>query len=181
MVDFTGTGTEETSSVTIVATVGGSTSNSYITLATAETILAQYLAMFTSGWTAATDDNKAKALIQATRDIDTLNLKGVKYSNYLYGDASYQPLHFPIRKEALGDTLTIPPEVQRATVLQAAYLLRSGTAKVATSDIMASGIKSQGIGHYSNTISNQSFSIVCPEARAELKDYLVHGARLERR
>lgn len=164
--------------VTIVATAGSSTANSYITLADAKTVLGKYLSMYTSAWDTATDDQKSQALIQATRDIDSLNLRGAKYKgDYPHSDSSYQALHFPTAE----DDSEIPPEVERATCLQAAFLLRSGAAKIATSDMIASGVKSQGIGHFNTTISKYASDRVCSEAAAEMRDWIVYGAKIERR
>lgn len=60
--------------VTLDATLGGTTSNSYVELATAEAIAA----MLPSGdtWIALTDDEKNMSLVQATRWLETLDYKG---------------------------------------------------------------------------------------------------------
>lgn len=55
--------------VVVVATVGGVSSNSYLTLADAETYFASRL--YTDTWDEASDDRKNRALIMATRLMDT--------------------------------------------------------------------------------------------------------------
>ena len=60
--------------VTLDATLSGSTSNSYLTLVTAEQIAANMPGG--PDWIAATQDEKNLSLIQATRWLETLNYKG---------------------------------------------------------------------------------------------------------
>jgi hypothetical protein len=58
----------------IVATVGSASANSYVTLAAAETALEARLNA--SLWTAATDDTKNRALVEAQKELQTLPWKG---------------------------------------------------------------------------------------------------------
>ena len=173
MADYTGTGgTPVSSSITIVATAGSSSANSYITLAGAGTIANDYLSHITSGWTDASDDNKSRALIQATQDIESLNLDGEKYYSGVYGSSTYQALHFPTTDDKYNSTLQILPEVERAAVLQACYLSRDGLAARATADRMAAGVTQHTTGHHSESLSSAKASCVCPEAKAELGSYI---------
>ena len=160
----------------LVATAGDSTANTYISLAGAETIVLEYLSHITSGWSAAASDGiKNIALVQATHDIDTLRLSGDKYYTGVEDADDYQPLHFPIK-----DQLIIPAKVERATVLQACFLLRSGEAAQVTSDTMAGGITNRGTSRYSETLNKYNASVVCPEARRELKPWIITTIRIER-
>ena len=60
--------------VTLDASLSGSTSNSYLTLVTAEQIAANMTGGAT--WIAATEEEKNLSLIQATRWLETLTYKG---------------------------------------------------------------------------------------------------------
>jgi hypothetical protein len=63
---------------TIITTVAGATSNSYVTLAEAETYFAERLNV--SNWDdAASDDIKNRALISAARRLDQEGWAGLKY------------------------------------------------------------------------------------------------------
>lgn len=168
--------------LTLVATAGANNANTYITLTDAETVMLEYLSHITSGWTAASDSNKNIALVQATRDIDNLRLSGEKYNEgYDENNALYQPLHFPTTEDVNDSgALYIPAAVERATVLQAAWLLKNGTDMQAALEIVNRGIKSHSIGHYSASYSGSSIVKVCPECKAELKRWLITSIRIER-
>ena len=122
--------------ITIVATVGSATANSYVTLAEADSFV-EGLTQSDDvvAWGNSTDDEKNRALFSATRRIDRERFLGAKasdtqarqwprsgvrvpdqYTN-LYG------LSFPNR--ILADYYTdteIPPEVQDAQIELAVYL-----------------------------------------------------------
>jgi len=59
---------------TIDATVGGASANSYLTISAADDIAATMLG--TLAWTSATTDERTRALITATRGLDTLDWIG---------------------------------------------------------------------------------------------------------
>jgi hypothetical protein len=61
---------------TLIATVQGTTSNSYITVADADTYFDERIG--SSAWTGEDADDKARALIQATRRIDQEKYQGTK-------------------------------------------------------------------------------------------------------
>jgi|ERR1041385_1957589 hypothetical protein len=63
----------------LIATIGGSTSNSYVTLTEANDYFADRLN--TTEWDAATSETKEKALVTATRRIDEEQFFGYKVSN----------------------------------------------------------------------------------------------------
>jgi hypothetical protein len=62
--------------VTLDATVGGTTANSYLTLAAADAIVETMLG--TVAWTGATENNRIRALVTATRGLDTLTWIGTR-------------------------------------------------------------------------------------------------------
>ena len=97
--------------ITLDATLSGSSSNSYLTLATAEQIAAN----MPDGpdWIAETTDKKNLSLIQATRWLETLNYQGDRCK-------ASQRLKWP-RKDAKCDGVTsdcsgIPYPIQEAEV-----------------------------------------------------------------
>ena len=97
--------------VTLDATLSGSTSNSYLTLVTAEQIAANMPGG--PDWIAATEDEKNLSLIQATRWLETLDYKGDRCK-------ASQRLKWP-RSGAVCDGVTsdcsgIPYRVQEAEV-----------------------------------------------------------------
>ena len=62
----------------IDATVGGTTANSYLSIAAADTLTETMLG--TLAWTSATSDQKTRALITGTRDLDKLTWIGSRTS-----------------------------------------------------------------------------------------------------
>ena len=106
--------------VTLDATLSGSTSNSYLTLVTAEQIAANMPGG--PDWIAATADEKNLSLIQATRWLETLNYKGDRCT-------ASQRLKWP-RKDATCDGMTsdctsIPYRVQESEVALAIQYQKS--------------------------------------------------------
>lgn len=158
---------------TIIATVGGSTSNSYVTLAEAEVIALTILAAKSTSWdAAATDDIKNRALIQATRDIDSLNLSGTPYYTGLQGTSTYQALHFPTDENVNNSAPFIPTDVQDAQVFQACYLLRNSAAATATADKIATGITETDTGHYMEKLNGSKASRVSSDASEILGSFV---------
>jgi len=97
--------------VTLDATLGGTTSNSYVDLATAEAIAV----MLPGGdtWSALTEDEKNMSLVQATRWLETLDYRGDRCT-------ATQRLKWP-RKDAecdgvVSDCTGIPYAIQEAEV-----------------------------------------------------------------
>lgn len=109
---------------TLVATPKSTTANSYATVADADTYFDERLN--SSNWTGAVADDKARALIMATRRIDSEEFYGYKTTDG-------QALKWP-REGAYNDddeeydTDTVPAIVEQATYELAVYLLNSGTS-----------------------------------------------------
>lgn len=106
----------------INATVGGATANSYLTIADADAIVETMLG--TVAWSTATTDQKTRALITATRGMDTLTWIGTRTS-------TTQALEWP-RTNASCDGVdyadnAIPVEVKYATFDLANALLTTPT------------------------------------------------------
>src|ERR1044072_3560587 len=106
----------------LTATIGGSTSNSYVTLTEANDYFADRLN--TTEWDTATSDTKEKALITATRRIDEEQFVGYKVSNT-------QSLKWPRYNVLDEDGLfyfpvdSIPERVKQAVFVTALELLRA--------------------------------------------------------
>lgn len=117
---------------TVVATAGATNANSYVLVADAATYFDERL---NAGAWSTSDDNKARALIQATRRIDQERFTGEKV-------ASGQALKWP-RYWALDDdgeeysTTEVPQIVQDATCELALYFLNQGT----TDPMMNTGLE----------------------------------------
>ena len=109
--------------VTVTATVGSASANSYLTVAQADDIA--NLQLGTLNWASATTDNKGRALIMATRYIDELKWLGEKAS-------TTQALLWPRTDAACGDwnftSSEIPQPIKQATFDLAEYLLGNSTA-----------------------------------------------------
>jgi hypothetical protein len=119
--------------VVIDATVGGASSNSYATLADAEAYMEGRLNA--SLWDAATDDNKNRALVEATRELEVLAWEGQRAS-------STQALSWPRDyvtnpDDPDGDdyaSTVLPVRVTDACMELAFQFLNAGTTDVAALD-----------------------------------------------
>ena len=104
--------------VTVVATVGSTSANSYLTVAEGDGIADLYLG--TLNWTSASTDNKGRALIMATRYLDELSYIGEKVT-------TTQALLWPRSDAACGDwsftTTELPQPIRQATFDLAEALL----------------------------------------------------------
>lgn len=135
------------------ATIGGTTANSYLTVAAADAVAATVLGRFAEAWRAATIPDKEAALIRATQEID-LEIGRTTYGPRITGQA----LLFP-RWEDIDDAGApiIPGRIVRAVYQQAAYLLVN-----ATQIDEAASRRSKGFSSYVNpdgtggTLANRS-------------------------
>jgi len=122
--------------LTLDATVGGASANTYITLTAAETYFESRLDI--TAWDAATDDNKNRALATATRLLDSMYV----WANFAVD--STQRLHWPRvfmldakRRDTILSTV-IPEELGFATAELANTLLVSD--RTLDSDIETQGL-----------------------------------------
>lgn len=177
--------------ITLVTTYGGATSNTYISVSTANTLV-QANTLNSEAWDEAGEDVKARALIVATNTIDACRWAGAKY----YYD---QRLKFPRTVtgaenpgETVGDAGSpsyanllendifqqrMKERVEIATALQAVYLIQSSKQdgglgrhrKLQRQGIM-SWSRSVG-GSVSESYSYGRSELVCPEAWEQLYHY----------
>lgn len=108
--------------VTLVATAGSGSANSYLSVAAADAIAATMLGPL--GWTAAVTDDKARALITATRGLDLLAYVGTRTSEV---QALAWPRSGVYRDGFLLDSTVIPEAVEYATFDLAEALLAKPT------------------------------------------------------
>lgn len=122
--------------VVIDATVGGAASNSFSTLAESETYMESRLNGAT--WTAATTDNKNRALVEATRLLSIKQWRGERAS-------STQALAWPRFNAPDPDNPNgwyyesdvIPQRVKDATAELAFQFIKQGTDDLAAADVNA--------------------------------------------
>jgi hypothetical protein len=118
--------------VTLDATVGGATSNAYRDVATATTYFDNRLHV--SAWTTASADDKARALIMATRRLDVVDFLGERATASqrlqwpkVYVD-EYELVEFTAAELArLFNANSIPEEIGDATCELALMLLNAGS------------------------------------------------------
>lgn len=123
------------------ATVGGEDSNTYVTLADAETYFESRL--YGSSWTSATDDNKNRSLAMATRMLDDLfRFQGCKLT-------SAQALRWP--RSSVYDidgyyvsSEAIPTPLEEAACEQALELLKSDVTT--QPELLSQGFKKAKVG-----------------------------------
>lgn len=169
----------------VILTVG---TNTYISLEDAAKYFNERL--HSDAWTAATDDNKARALIMATRHIDRLALVGRK-------KVSSQDLQFPrcyptticSLAEYIGNLpepsadgwacdIGIPQIVKDACCEQALFLLGLSDYERYRNKQNVLGIVGGSVGNaneyagQSQAQTNRRSTILCPEARELLRPYL---------
>lgn len=129
--------------VTIVATVGSASANSFVTLAEAATYAEARLNAST--WeTSATTDNKNRALVEATRELSALVWQGKRTD-------STQALSWPrqVTVDPDNPSLTyfastvIPTRVKDATCELALAFIKSGTTDLAALDATANITRQQ--------------------------------------
>ena len=108
--------------VTVTATAGSASANSYLTVAGGDTLA--NLALGTLSWATATNDDKGRALITATRHLEELEWAG-------YRASTAQALAWPRSGITLDgvsiSSTTIPEQLEQATFDLAEALLTTPT------------------------------------------------------
>lgn len=160
----------------LVATVGAKTANSYVTQAEATTYFADH--PLTATWTAQSSAQKDQFLIQATRDIDTETLAGVKYDTDIDATDGLpdQALHFPRSQDVTSSAVKyIPIAVKRACYEQAIELARTGVTATRLT-LQAQGVTQASIGDVSETYGARASSSAL---RVQAKALLMSGGFIE--
>jgi len=165
----------------LIATWGGNDANAYDTLANVDAFIATSI-FSKSEWTELTSSQKTAAILEATRDIDSLRYVGTRYF-------IEQSLLFPRRIEGPGypgsrinHSITewsethkrMERDVKAALAYQALHIVRLGGRNLHAEN------QSQGIKSYSETIGpisesysygNASAKRVGPDALAKLEPW----------
>ena len=133
----------------LVATVGASTSNSYVTQAEATTYFVLHPKSDT--WKALGSDEKDTFLIAATRQIEMQTLRGDKNDTAMSSGVPDQSLHFPRSTDTDDGSEFIPDAIKRACYEQAVHLASTGGGVDTRSQLQAQGVASVSIGDVSET------------------------------
>lgn len=157
---------------TIDATVGGPSSNSFVTLSEAESFFE--LQIDVGAWETATDDNKKRALLLAAKAISRLPLVGRRNvpSQALAFPRAY-PYSSGIESNS-ASLIAVPQEIKDAQCLEAEHLLRgTGTGRDERSALQSAGVKAFTVGNYSETFSDSAqmadLGVSAPVARLLLR------------
>jgi hypothetical protein len=129
--------------VTLDATVGGAAANTFATDAEADDYIGNRLN--SGAWSAASEDDQARALIEATRELSTMIWQGSRATDT-------QALSWPrflapnpdgvtITWWAYYDPAIIPQRIKDATCELALEFLRAGTSDIASTDTAAGVIE----------------------------------------
>jgi hypothetical protein len=177
--------------VSVPLTVG---TNTYAALTTADAVLAQHLGV--EAWDAATDANKAKALVVATRAIDSLRLVGqralwdqtLEFPRAIYrgtsGDIGYGDPNYPTDSTVLPRTYmyssawtvdtSVPAIVVEACCLEAAARLEDVGSERAK--LQAQGVTAITLGKLSETYGGKSSGLASGDALKLMRRYIVSSA-----
>ena len=158
------------------ATVGGASSNSYVTLAEAEANFAERLRG--EAWSGASEADKEKALLTASR-----HLERCRYwdgGGPAFADPR-QALTFPRKRDtdAAGDYI-IPTRVKQAQCEEALALLSRGAEQERRRALQAAGVTSFSVAGLSESYAPGAAQLVLEsaEARALLAGYVCKGGVL---
>lgn len=164
----------------LVATVGASTSNSYVTRLEADAYFQLGMHPNALKWHDQKYEAKDAYLIQATRMIDACPISGAKYDTDMTSGVPDQSLKFPRAQDYDDSTEYIPVDIKTATYEQAIWLVSMGISDT-REQLQAQGVTSASIGDVSETYSGAPASSnpvhrLAPGARA----ILVNGGFLSR-
>ena len=130
--------------VSIDATVGGTSANSFVTLTEAQTYLDGRLNE--SSWESATTDNKNRALVEAARELSARSWRGMQTTDT---QALAWPREWVVNPDSptysYFDTDIIPQRVKNAQIELALEFIKAGTTDVATQDPLQN-IKQETVG-----------------------------------
>lgn len=164
----------------IVATVGGASSNSYVTLLEAQ---AYFDARFGSdAWDDAEEADQEKALLQAARQLSAFRFQGYRNNP---AQALPFPRGYPLHcdPETLSGVVAIPTAVKQAQCEQALALLKAQAGGEETrADLQAQGVTGFTIGQLTETFASGVVQLdrkeLCKEARALLVGWISNTGRI---
>ena len=161
----------------IVATVGGTTANSYVTLVEAQ---AYFDARFGSdAWDDASDPNQEKALLQAARQLSAFRFRGYKNNP---AQALPFPRAYPLHSDpgSFASVVSTPTVIKYAQCEQALSILKAvaaGDDRVEDrAELQAQGVTAFTVGNLSEQFSVGAVvldgKILCKEARSYLQGWI---------
>lgn len=153
--------------------------NSYISVADANAYFNECL--YSDLWTAASDDDKEKALIMATKRIDRLAFKGrkayanqaLKFPRAFYSPEKINDLDFYNKEYEWFVEKDISQAVKDAVCEEALALLKGLPKRL---ELQAQGVKSFTMDKLSETYTGERIKILSPDARELLRPYMVGSA-----
>ena len=161
----------------IDATLSGPNSNSYVTLAEAESYFAARL--HAASWISAANDLKAQALITACRHIESCRLRVDRHVSTMFRPVwTDQALSFPrLRDVDASGAYIIPPRVSDAQCEEALALLSFGAEQERRAALQAGGVTSFSTEGLSEGYGNgaPSHPVVSAQARILLGPYIQRG------
>lgn len=158
------------------ATPAGASATSYVSVAEASAWFEDSLSPPGWDWEATPLRQKQQALIEATRDLESLRFKG-------YPATHSQRLAFPRcgQREAFP---LLPPEVVAATCIQARHHLQnlSSGGRSRAQQLQAQGVRAFQVGDHSQEFAQGGGSltdlVLCPDAKAVLSSWISRTGRV---
>jgi hypothetical protein len=129
--------------VALDVTVAGAAANSYLSVADADAFAASDVGPARDKWLTATLDEKERALIRATADIDGFV---ARVAHPFVVNPPYQALLFPRAEDVLSGVAYITRAVQMGTYVQAAFLNNEGARLLEDS----AKFRARGLSNFSN-------------------------------
>lgn len=152
--------------VDVVTTPASATANSYLSIDEADTFADTDIGTYAEAWRASGDaDQKARALIRATRDID--RYVGRVAASYVVGQA----LVFPRNLDLVDEVPIIPTGLKHATYLQAVYLFSEAETIDKASTQRARGLSSFAEPNVSGSLVTDGSYLLAPTVDAALLEY----------
>lgn len=145
-------------------TVGGTAAASYVSLVEADAYFATRFG--SDAWTALSDGDQEKALVQATREIDAHRFLGQRH---YWSQALQFPRQYPYHREepTAGTAVEIPRSIKNATCEQAIFIAQHATTggRSPIQTLRAEGVTSHRVGSLAQTFEGATQGILAPMAR----------------
>jgi len=167
--------------MSIVATISGESSNSYVTLAEANEYFAGRLRA--EAWETAKDGDKEKALLTACRHIEACRIRIERdvIGGPLSPVVDTQALSFPRYRDVNANlTYIVPEPVKQAQCEEALALLAYGPTASRRSALQAAGVIAYSVDGLSETYgtARSNSPVVSAEARGLIAPFILRGGVL---
>lgn len=159
-------------------TVGGTASDSYVSLAEADTYFSARFGA--EAYTDLEDADQEKALRQATREVDRHRIVGRRH---YFSQALKFPRQYPYHREEPGEStaVEIPLSVKHATLEQALWICQNSPTggRSPRQQLQNEGVTSFRVGSASETFGGGAMlGVLCPEARQLLSKWITRWGRI---